>query len=325
LNGEKASRLRRVKRTAAFLLVLVSCLCAPALAAAASAPSIEYGAPDPIRNHQATLHFSIDPGGLETMYEVDWARVGEELSDWNMPRSVPAGEEPVVQEVTIPRYWEGGLLAGHEYRWRIRAWNAEDETTGPEQFFTTTNGPRPGVANGTATQTGEGTVELTGTVDPEGAPLTDCEFRYLDRAGYYHGFDWHDAIGPIRIGPTVPCSESFEEIGSGTEPVAVHAELTGLHPGEWFFRIEADNRYESSALLAGTLFEAVAPFPPSPPVPGLPVPPGVDPPGLSNAPGLTTAPGLSIAPGLQKPRKQGHRAGRFHRNKTIAAPLIRRK
>jgi hypothetical protein len=305
--------------------VLVSCLCAPALAAAASAPSIEYGTPDPIRNHEASLHFSIDPGGLETMYEVDWARVGEELSHWNMPRSVVAGEGPVAQEVTIPRYWEGGLLAGTEYRWRVRAWNAEDETIGSEQFFTTTDGPRPGVANGTATQTGEGTVELTGTVDPEGVPLTDCEFRYLDLAGYYHGFDWHDAIGPIRIGPTVPCSESLEEIGAGTEPVTVHAELTGLHTGEWFFRLEADNQYESSALLAGTSFEVIAPFPPTPPGPGLPVPPWVDPPGLEKAPGLQIAPGLSKAPGLQKAHRKTSHARRFRRNATIAAPLARRK
>ncbi len=315
-----------MKRTVASLLVLVVCLCVPAFAAAASAPSIEYGTPDPIRNHQATLHFSIDPGGLETTYEVDWARVGEELSHWNMPHSVPAGEGPVAQEVTIPRYWEGGLGAGHEYRWRVRAWNAEDETIGSDQFFTTTDGSRPGVANGTATQTGEGTVELTGTVDPEGVPLTDCEFRYLDRAGYYHGFDWHDAIEQIRVGPTVPCSESLEEIGSGTDPVTVHAELPGLHPGEWFFRLEADNRYESSGLLAGKFFEVIAPFAPPPSVPAPPTPPGVDSPGLENAPGREMAPGLSIAPGPQKAhRKKAAHALRFRRNATIVAPLARRK
>jgi hypothetical protein len=294
-------------------------LSVPAFAAAASVPTIEYGAPDPIRNHSATLHFSIDPGGQETQYEVDWARVGEELSHWEMPNAVVAGEEPVAQEVTIPRYWEGGLLAGTEYRWRVRAWNDEGETVGPEQFFTTPDGPNPGVANGTATQTGEGTVELTATVDPEGVPLTSCEFRYLDEAGYYHGFDWHDSIGPIRIGPTVPCGESLEEIGSGTEPVTVHAELTGLHPGTWYFRIEADNQYESSDLLAGTAFEVVAPFPP--PAAGPPIPPGVNPPGTEKAPGLQTAPGLSKAPGLQKARKKTAQARRFHRYATIAAPL----
>jgi hypothetical protein len=301
-----------VRRASAFLIVLVWCCCLPAIAAAASAPSIEYGTPDPIRNREATLHFSVDPNGSETMYEVDWARAGKELSDWNMPHSVPAGEEPVAQEVTLPRYWEGGLIAGQEYHWRVRAWNAEGETTGPEQFFTTTDSPGPEVANGTAAQTAEGTVELTGTVDPEGSPVTDCAFRYLDRPGYYHGFDWHDSTHQIRIGPTVPCGESLEEIGSGTEPVTVHAELAGLHPGEWFFRIEADNQYQSSPLLEGTPFTVAALQPPV-------VPPGVNPPGIDKAPGLTAAPGLSKAPGLRKDRKKRHQR-LLHRNATIVAP-----
>ena len=283
-------------------------------------PSVEYGTVDPIRNHEATLHFSIDPGGLETEFEVEYARVGEEVRDWGMPGLVAAGDDPVPLAVTIPRYWEGSLSAGQEFHWRVRAWNAAGETIAADQLFTTTDGPRPGVANGTATQTGDGTVELTATVDPEGVPLTSCEFRYLDEGSYYHGFDWHDATGPIRIGPTVPCSESLGEIGSGTEPVVVHAEVSGLDPGEHFFRIEADNQYESSALLAGTPFTVEAS---SSPGSGPSVPPGGDAPGLSTAPGLESAPGLSKAPGLRKARKRAHR--RFRRNATLAARLARFK
>jgi hypothetical protein len=315
-----------MKRAVVFLLVLAVGICVPVGAAIASGPpSIDYGTTSPVRNQEATLHFSIDPGGLETQYEVEYARVGEEVRDWNMPYPLPAGEEAVAQEVKLPRYWEGGLFAGTEYHWRIRAWNAEGETVGADQFFTTTNGPRPGVENGSGIQIGEARVELTATVDPEGVPLTDCEFRYLDLAGYYHGFDWHDATGPIRIGPTVPCSESLEEIGSGTEPVTVHAELTGLHPGQWFFRVEADNQYESSDLLAGTPFEVVSPFPTQPPASRPPVPPGVNPPGLERAPGLQTAPGLQMAPALKKPHKKAPRARRFHRNATISASLGRKQ
>jgi hypothetical protein len=275
-----------MKRALAFLFVLAICVCVPAAAAvAASAPSIAYGTPDPIRNEEATLHFTIDPQGLDTEYEVEWAQVGNSFTVSKMSELVSAGEEPVAQEVTVPRYWEGdGLYPGREYHWRVRAWNAEGETIGPDQFFTTTDGPNPGVEDVSAVQTGEGTVELTATVNPEGVPLTSCEFRYADQGMYYHGFDWHDAIGPIRIGPTVPCEESLEEIGSGTEPVAVHAQLTGLHAGKWYFRVEADNQYESSALLVGTPFEVVAPF--SPPVP--PVTPPSDPP--EGAPGHSGAP-----------------------------------
>jgi hypothetical protein len=308
-----------MKRATAFLTVLAICVCVPAATAvAASAPTIDYSTPDPIRNHQATLRFSVDPNGLETMWEVEYARVGEELHNWEMPTAIAAGEEPVAIEVKIPRYWEGSLLAGREYHWRVRAWNAEGETTGPEQFFSTTEGPRPAVANGTATQTGEGTVEFTGTIDPEGVPLTGCRFRYLDKTTYDQvGFDYHDATEPIRVGPTVPCTESLEEIGSGTEPVTVHGVASGLDPGDYYFRVEAENGYEDSALLGGVPFTvSVAP----PPVTGPPVPPGVNPPGLDKAPGLGKAPGLQKAPGLKKARKNSARQRQLRRNATIVAP-----
>jgi hypothetical protein len=308
-----------VKRAAAFLLILAFGVCAPAGAAvAASAPTIEYTTPSPIRNHEATLRFAIDPNGLETMWEVEYARVGEEFHDWEMPTAIPAGDELVAIEFKIPRYWEGSLLAGTEYHWRVRAWNAEGEVTGPEQFFGTTNGPRPAVANGAATQTGEGTVEFTATIDPEGVLLTGCRFRYLDAITYDQvGFDHHAASEPIRVGPTVPCAESLEEIGSGTDPVTVHAVVSGLEPGDYYFRIEAENGYEDSALLAGTPF-AVSVVPP--PASGPPVPPGVNPLGLGKAPGLAKAPGLRKAPGLQRARKKSARQRQLRRNATIVAP-----
>lgn len=71
-----------MKRSAPFLLVLACCLCVPAMAVAASAPSIEYRAPSSIRNTEATLHFAIDPEGLETEYEIEVARVGQSLQGW---------------------------------------------------------------------------------------------------------------------------------------------------------------------------------------------------------------------------------------------------
>ncbi len=308
-----------MKRPMAFLFVLVLCLCAPAFAAAATAPSIEYGTPE-VRNHEATLHFSIDPGGLETMYEVDWAPAGEELSHWNMPRSVPAGEQPVALSVTLPRYWEGGLLSGHEYHWRVRAWNAEDETVGSESFFTTTDVPRPKFVSATATQTGPSSVAFTGTVDPEGTLLTGCRFRWVTASVFHNaGFEKWAAVEMVRFGETVPCEESFSAIGSGTEAVTVHAEASGLEPGEYFFRLEGENAYESSAA-GGVPFTVSLPYPPAV---GPAVSPVVNPPGLESAPGLQIVPGLTQTPGLHKTRRK--KATRFRHNATIAAPLARRK
>jgi hypothetical protein len=218
------------------------------------APLIEYGAADPIRNTEATLHFSIDPRGLETEYELEWQRAGYEFEDSHMAQVIPAGEEPVDREVTIPRYWEGGIYPGLEYHWRVRAWNAAGETIGPEQHFTATDVPAPVFTNLTATQTGPETVVFTGTVDPEGVPLTGCRFRWVTPSTFkYAGFEKYAAVELVRFGETVPCKESLAEIGSGTEPVTVHGEAT-IEGLDWYFRLEGENAYEDATAPGGVYF-----------------------------------------------------------------------
>jgi hypothetical protein len=302
----------------AFLIVLGVCGCAPALAAAASAPSIEYSTPSPIRNKEATLHFAIDPGGLETMYEVDWARVGEELSDWNMPGVVPAGEEPVSREVELPRYWEGGLQPGTEYHWRVRAWNVEGETVGPEQLFTTTDVARPVFTNVSATQTGPDTVTFAGTVDPEGAPLTGCRFRWVSSSTFHNaGFEKWAAVQMVRFGETVPCKESSAEIGSGTEPVTVHGEAT-IESGEWFFRLEGENAYQDATAIGGVPFTVSPDF-------GSGGPPS-EPPGSSHEgngpPFHPPGPPAEVPPVQKMPCPQTHpgkvNGAKTHRHKRIS-------
>src|SRR6266576_1343579 len=144
-----------MRRTATtFVLALLALAALPAMAVAAAAPAIEYSTPDPIGNREATLRFSIDPEGLDTSYEVEFARVGVPLKSWGLPNFVPAGEGPVAQTVKVPRYFEGGLSPGIDYHWRVTAWNAEGDTVGADQVFTTTDGPKPVFGNGEATQTG---------------------------------------------------------------------------------------------------------------------------------------------------------------------------
>ncbi len=80
-------------------------------------------------------------------------------------------------------------------------------------------------------------VTVNGTVDPEGVELTECAFEYVEAEKYEPA-----APNPYAAGATAPCSESASAIGSGTQPVAVHAELTGLHPGTTYhFRLRASN------------------------------------------------------------------------------------
>jgi hypothetical protein len=61
----------------------------------------------------------------------------------------------------------------------------------------------------------EGSATLNGTVNPQGEPVTSCRFEYGTSKFY---------------GESVPCEQSSSEIGTGTTPVHVSANLTGLTP-----------------------------------------------------------------------------------------------
>jgi len=64
---------------------------------------------------------------------------------------------------------------------------------------------------------------LHGKVDPEGSEITRCQFEYGVSAEY---------------GSVVPCVETSAQIGSGTAPVSVHADLSGLAGGTGYhFRL----------------------------------------------------------------------------------------
>jgi hypothetical protein len=72
----------------------------------------------------------------------------------------------------------------------------------------------------------EGDATLNGTVNPNGVELTECAFEYGTTTGY---------------GEAVPCAESPGEIGSGEAGVPVHADLSGLPPARYHFRLIAAN------------------------------------------------------------------------------------
>ncbi len=85
---------------------------------------------------------------------------------------------------------------------------------------------------------------LSGTVDPGGAAVSGCEFEY--------GLTDEYGNGPYN--QSVPCKQTPDEIGAGSTPVAVSAQLEGLKPGELYhFRLVATNANgagEASGMLA---------------------------------------------------------------------------
>jgi hypothetical protein len=76
---------------------------------------------------------------------------------------------------------------------------------------------------------------LNGTVNPEGSPVTSCEFEYVAASEYEP-----EASNPYSKGARVPCSPA--SFGAGSSPVPVGAHLTGLTPERrYHYRLIAEN------------------------------------------------------------------------------------
>ncbi|MGN6254355.1 MAG: hypothetical protein ACTHO8_05165 [Solirubrobacterales bacterium] len=69
--------------------------------------------------------------------------------------------------------------------------------------------------------------DLQGSVNPDGLPVSGCKFEYGPDAGY---------------GASEPCDQSPTQIGAGSTPVTVSAQLSGLQPRtQYHFRLVARN------------------------------------------------------------------------------------
>lgn len=106
----------------------------------------------------------------------------------------------------------------------------------------------PTASTGEAKDISASKATLTGLVDPEGQPVTECEFEW----GSGSAFD-----------KSVPCDI---DPGSGSGDVAVSAEITGLLPGqEYYFRIFTSNDSGEAKSIRPANF-----FTPQPPTVGSP-------------------------------------------------------
>jgi hypothetical protein len=85
----------------------------------------------------------------------------------------------------------------------------------------------PVVTTDSASNIGETTATLNGAVNPDGVELTECSFEYGTTTSY---------------GQSAPCAQSPAAIGSGTSPVPVSADISGLAAGTaYHFRLVAKN------------------------------------------------------------------------------------
>ena len=145
-----------------------------------------------------------------------------------------------------------GLHAQSGYHFRLAATNSEGTTRSPAATFETVpavNGLTTDVASDLTTDS----ATLNGTLNPGGIEVSECLFEYGTADSY---------------GETVPCEESSAEIGEGTAPVAVHADVSGLAAGNHHFRLVATNAHGTTkgadkafAIVAAPTLSDVAAFP----------------------------------------------------------------
>jgi hypothetical protein len=90
----------------------------------------------------------------------------------------------------------------------------------------------PAVTAGEPTDVTTEAAGLNGTVDPRGAAVGECKFEY----------GLTDELGSGPYDHSVPCKQTPAEIGAGSSPAAVSAQLEGLVVGELYhFRLVASN------------------------------------------------------------------------------------
>jgi hypothetical protein len=80
---------------------------------------------------------------------------------------------------------------------------------------------------------------LNGAVNPDGIPVTGCRFEYVsDTLFRTNGY----ADPSTALAPCLTDEADSASIGAGTSPVAVHADLSGLSPFDFYhFRLVASN------------------------------------------------------------------------------------
>jgi hypothetical protein len=98
--------------------------------------------------------------------------------------------------------------------------------------------PVPDVTTGEATALAATSATLNGEVNPSALPIEECFFEYVAAAAFEP-----EAANPYQAGSSAQCeAPDAVGVGSGTEPIKVHADVTGLAPSTVYqFRLLARN------------------------------------------------------------------------------------
>ena len=170
-----------------------------------TAPFTETKPASSITQTTATLNGSVNPDGVEvTTCEFEYGTTISYGKTAKCTTGPGSGSSQVAVSAPVTT-----LTANTTYHYRIIAANSGGATQGQDETFKTTPGP-PTVVTKPASEITQTTATLNGTVNPNGAEVTKCEFEYGTTISY---------------GKTVKCAALP---GSGESAVAVSAPIAGL-------------------------------------------------------------------------------------------------
>ena len=182
-------------------------------------PVVVTGVASAITDTTATLNGTVNPSGSETTYHFEYGLTTSYGSTTTIT-SAGSGFTAVAVSAALT-----GLISGTEYHFRVTATNSGGTANGEDATFTagSDTGPMPPiVVTGVASNIGDTTATLGGTVNPAGSETT-YQFEYGLTTSY---------------GSTTTSTSA----GSGFTAVPVSAELTDLSAATvYHFRVTATN------------------------------------------------------------------------------------
>ena len=221
--------MRAQSRWMVALAIGASCLAAPAGASAASAPAIEREAVRQLTPTEATLTAVVDPGELETSYEVEMTgscpehHNGEASCEliWEIPvpgGTIAAGSGP--KRLTIKLSRVGVTLApGDQYGFSISVSNALGKASGGWQSFDTPSpAGAPAIYSESVSHITPRAATLSAKIDPQGA---EAEYELWLSPGCR---EWFCERGPAHV------VASGRELPT-TVARSVHDRVANLPPG----------------------------------------------------------------------------------------------
>ncbi len=185
----------------------------------ADGPTVQTEAASSITQVAATLNAKVNPGGANvTSCELEY---GTSLPSGTSVPCTPtpgSGTGPVAVSGQVT-----GLAADTSYQFRVIASNAGGTSTSASEKFTTLP-DAPALQSESASSITKASATLNARVNPNGANVTSCEFEYGTS---------------LPSGTIVACTPTP---GSGTGPVAVSGQVTGLVADTTYkFRVIAAN------------------------------------------------------------------------------------